>query len=199
MPNWVANVAYVKHKDRAQLQRAYHALEKGNLFNEFIPIPEVLLTREPGSDQFERELVEKYGADEWYTWCLNNWGIKWDVGEPGHAHWIDHNMLALTFESPWDAPLEAYHKLEELGFEILAYYYEPGMTFAGIYEDGLYDHYSDWSDSQQAREILPAELDDTFGISDDLEEIEREQMDDLHRWIEDGARARRLEVTTSGN
>jgi hypothetical protein len=55
-------------------------------------------------------------------------------------------------------------------------YYEPGMAFAGIFEDGA-DEYYEYSgmDSKQIAEELPVELDEAFGISESAAEWEAEQ------------------------
>ena len=51
------------------------------LFNSLIPMRKELNdaqspvnTANKGKDT---ELVSKYGADNWYDWCNNNWGTKW--------------------------------------------------------------------------------------------------------------------------
>jgi hypothetical protein len=63
-----------------------------------------------------------------------------------------------------------------MGFKIRAMYYEPGMAFAGIYEDGQ-DEYYEYSglDSKGIAEELPPELDEAFGISESVAEWESEQ------------------------
>jgi hypothetical protein len=81
----------------------------------------------------------------------------------------------LTFESAWAPPVAAYDKLEAQGFRIRAMYYEPGMGFAGVYEDG-HDHYYEYGGMNSAAiaEELPAELDEAFGISEDVAQWEAE-------------------------
>ena len=189
MPNWVSNIVYLKHPDRAMLQRAYDALERGALLEEFLPVPEELKAHDPMSNESHidpaavERLIDQYGSGNWYDWCVENWGTKWDVGEAGLTSWEDDLMLSTAFDSAWSPPVGAFRTLESLGFEVLAYYYEPGMVFAGIFEHGCDDQYTGWSTSTQAREILPQQLDDTFAISDQLEEFELEEMEDLQRWI----------------
>jgi hypothetical protein len=58
-------------------------------------------------------------------------------------------------------------------------YYEPGMCFAGIWENGNDDYY-DYSgmNSDEVAEELPAELDEAFGISESMAEWEEENADD---------------------
>jgi hypothetical protein len=70
-------------------------------------------------------------------------------------------------------------------------YYESGMCFAGIWEDGHDDCYQDWGDSQGAIDTLPAELDDCFCISESQAEYESEEEEELTEWIKEGAEARK--------
>jgi hypothetical protein len=48
-------------------------------------------------------------------------------------------------------------------------YYEPGMAFAGVYEDGHDDYYEYGGMTSEAiAEELPPELDEAFGISEQV-------------------------------
>ena len=81
----------------------------------------------------------------------------------------------LTFDSAWSPPCNAYEKLVEMGFRIRAMYYEPGMAFAGIWEDGDDDFYEyGGMNSTQIAEELPEVLDEAFGISESAAEWEAE-------------------------
>ena len=64
----------------------------------------------------------------------------------------------------------------DMGFEVRANYYEPGMCFAGIWEDG-YDDYYEYSNmsAEEIAQALPKELDEAFGISEGVAEWESEQ------------------------
>jgi hypothetical protein len=117
---------------------------------------------------------------EWdYNWCVANWGTKWDVGGDNGYTRPNPNTLKISFDSAWAPPLEAYRAMEELGFEVKAMYYEPGMAFAGLYEDGFDDYY-EYSDmnATEVADTLPVELDEEFGISDYMAEWEAEQEED---------------------
>jgi hypothetical protein len=84
----------------------------------------------------------------------------------------------LGFESAWSPPIGAYEKLTDLGFTIRAMYYEPGMAFAGIWEDGQDDYYEYGGlDSAGIAEALPVELDEAFGISESAAEWEEENQE----------------------
>ena len=67
----------------------------------------------------------------------------------------------------------------EQGYSVRAYYYEPGMAFAGKWEDGD-DDYVEYSgiEAKDLREHLGEELDDAFGISESALEWEAENEED---------------------
>lgn len=168
------------------IQRAKEAFNKGALLNEFIPVPEDLRITAGflGDGEEQRKLEEqteanrqKYGYGNWYDYCVNEWGTKWDVGADGQpAIEQDANSLTLNFDSAWSPPIEAYTKLESLGFEIRALYYEPGMAFCGIYECGCDDFFEvAGMSSEWCKENLPVELDEAYGISDAIAEYENEE------------------------
>jgi hypothetical protein len=85
----------------------------------------------------------------------------------------------LGFESAWAPPCAAYEKLVEMGFEIRAMYFEPGMAFAGVWEDGFDDYYEYGGlNSEQIAETLPVELDEAFCISESVAEWEAENAEE---------------------
>lgn len=153
MPNWCCNTVTLRHKDPAQIERAAKAFDRGELLNEFVPMPE--------------ELKE---GDGWYGWAVSHWGTKWDVGGDGRDEIKDPNVLELSFESAWSPPIEAYRAMEEEGFEIEAHYYEPGVCFFGSYMDGCEDTIDFSSmDAETIRKEFP-EQDERWNISEWLED-----------------------------
>lgn len=202
MPNWCSNVATLSHPEPKMIARLLKAAEAEGpgVLQEFIPCPAELLDPETGSyggpnaeekDALRASLIKKYGYSGWYDWNVANWGTKWDLCDITVSQPYDDTVL-LHFDTAWSPPIEAYAKLEELGFQVRAYYYESGMQFAGIYEDGNDDCYSEWGDSRGAKATLPQELDDTFCISEYQEEWEREndEYEELTEWIKEGVEAK---------
>ena len=154
MPNWCSNSLTLKHDDPAMIDKAVAGFTDGKLLETLVPY-----------------------EGEWdYDWCVSNWGTKWDVGGDNGYIRPNPNTLKISFDSAWAPPTEAYRAMEELGFEVKAMYYEPGMAFAGLYEDGSDDYY-EYSDMNAAEvaDTLPTELDEEFGISDYMAEWEAEQ------------------------
>ena len=186
MPNWCNNTVEIYHQDPAMIERARKGFNEGALLNEFLPVPEDLqitagFLGHGTPEQAELELKEqanlkKYGCKNWYDWCVANWGTKWDVGGDGYEAQDIEGGLMLTFDSAWSPPIGAFEKLVEMGFSIRAMYYEPGMAFAGIWEDGDDDYYDYGGlNSEQIADTLPVELDEAFGISESAAEWEAEQ------------------------
>jgi len=189
MPNWCNNTLNLRHEDPAMIERAKAAFADGKFLNEFVPIPESLHIvagsvgdgDEQAALEAQTELNRKtHGYGNWYDFCVAEWGTKWDVGgDDGHTVEQDANGVVFNFDSAWAPPLAAYEKLMDMGFEILAYYYEPGMAFAGRWEDGCDDYYEyDGMTSDEIADTLPDDLDETFSISEQVAEREAEQEDE---------------------
>jgi hypothetical protein len=77
-----------------------------------------------------------------------------------------------------------------MGFRITAMYYEPGMAFAGVWDNGDDDYYEYGSmDSKEIAETLPTELDEAFGISESAAEWEAENEENIDIDLDDGVSA----------
>lgn len=189
MPNWCSNSVEITHNDPEMLERVRKGFNAGGLLSEFFPCPQELTDTVAGflgedkraaHEAQQAANIAKYGYKDWYDWQVANWGTKWDVGADGQEAMdlgTDFGKgLILSFESAWSPPINAYEKLVELGFSIKAYYYEPGMAFAGIWEDGADDYYEySGMNSEQIAEELPTALDEMFGISEAAAQWEAEQ------------------------
>ena len=187
MPNWCGNTLTISHEDPDMIVRAKAAFAEGEFLNEFVPVPACLKdTTSPNRDNAE-ELRAQCGYSDWYDFCVNEWGTKWDIGDgQGIQTWDEHELI-VYFDSAWAPPIAAYEKLLDLGFTVYATYYEPGCAFAGIFEDGVDDHYDlSEMDSGDVQQQLPPELDDAFGISESMAEYEAENEDEVTTWYKDG-------------
>jgi len=159
MPNWCMNKLTVEHSDADMVDRFVKAYNKGTLCNEFIPEPSDI-------------------GDGWWDWRINNWGTKWDVGADegtDREEWhglkatVVGNQANCSFDSAWAPPLGLYDKLVELGYDVKASYWEPGMAFCGIWDNGA-DNYVDYP----SKDMIPVALWNEFGMEeffkDDTEE-----------------------------
>jgi hypothetical protein len=176
--------------------RAKEALDRGEFLNEFIPVPEDLKITSGflGDGDAQKELerqtkanVEKHGYGNWYDFSVGEWGTKWDVGGDGQSDiHPDGKMLHTSFDSAWSPPVNAYYKLEELGFTVNAMYYEGGMCYAGEFSDGCDQEINLEGMSADDIEREHPELDECFGISESIREYEAENEEELTAWIKDG-------------
>lgn len=56
-----------------------------------------------GKQAFQNE--QKYGATDWYHWCVNNWGTKWNsYGYDGYDNSDAPETHTLSFNTAWSAP-----------------------------------------------------------------------------------------------
>lgn len=185
MPNWCSNGITLRHADPAMIDRVIKGQE--GLLMEFLPTPTALTETMAGSygdedkqralEAKQLENIRLYGAKDWYDWNVANWGTKWDFNLE-NVERQDPNTVTASFESAWAPPTGAYEKLMALGFEVEAMYYEPGMCFVGKWDNGEDDYYEYGGEtSATVREAIGAELDDYFGISEEMAQYEEEDQE----------------------
>ena len=204
MPNWCSNGVTVSHSDPFKIKALADAMLEGKFCNHVIPVPEDLqitagyLGDEAAQKELERktaENVEKYGYGNWYDFCVAKWGTKWDVDCHNVDVSEDGTTVDASFDSAWSPPMGIYEMLVDLGFEVTAYYYEPGMGYVGKYVDGCDECYDYGGEtSKTVRDVIGDELDDYFDISNSMAEYEEEneELDELQEFLEEGAEVKRL-------
>lgn len=193
MPNWCNNVVTFEHEDPEMIRRVVAGYTGNGLLKEFLPIPDRLVNTMAGSygandprqaelEQREEENLRDFGYKNWYDWCVAEWGTKWDItadgnGEPALSE--DGRSVQFSFDSAWSPPLGAYEKLEELGFRVEAFYYEPGCAFCGRYADGVDDYYELRGTSDEVEKQIPQELDEMFAIVENMAMWEQDAAADM--------------------
>ena len=170
MPNWCSNELRLFHESLRQVQRAADALSEGRFCSEFLWVPNDLFPRHDGEgmdayrelDARKDENLKRYGYASWYDACVEKWGTKWDV----KAEYVNHegHYLTATFESAWSPPVGVYYELQRQGFTVRAYYYEPGVGFAGKFGDDGDETFGDIGSYEDAKK-LPEDLDEAMNIS----------------------------------
>ncbi len=147
MPNHCSNCWSVTGPEKEIIQFAKDweaAYKDGNPFDVFCKIPEELANVATGSTvidgkiytrwtsgtlpsgkkaqvpitpEKDLEMLELYGATDWYSWAQHNWGTKWggySCKEP-QLHYKDGKAtIDLVFDSAWSPPRPAANKLMEL-------------------------------------------------------------------------------------
>ena len=188
MPNWCNNSVEIYHDDPTMIERVRTAFNGEGLLGEFIPVPadlKIVAGRTGDPEENARIIATeelnriKHGYSNWYDFCVNEWGTKWEIGADGNPAQDIPGGLLLGFDSAWAPPCAAYEKLQAMGFRITAMYYEPGMAFAGVWDNGDDDYYEyGGMDSKEIADTLPAELDEAFGISESVAEWEAENAEE---------------------
>ncbi len=62
------------------------------------------------TEKMHNELVEKYGASNWYEWSLENWGTKWNAYDISYSE----EGFCYEFETAWSHPFPIIEKLSLL-------------------------------------------------------------------------------------
>ncbi len=138
MPNWCNNQLTIIG-DKAVLDRLVEFVknEDGNdfSFDRIIPYPEPFhsMDKEPfcGRDGFNA------GG---YTWCVANWGTKWDAANGVEAARLSADRMFYTFDTAWSPFIPVVERLAGMFPELEFFYHfeEQGCCFAGDreYRDG---------------------------------------------------------------
>jgi len=201
MPNWASNHITIRGNQQ-EIQEIAAAMQDSRFLESVIPVPEDL--RRDGSttsggpdsevyDQLRRENTAKHGYSNWYDFCVDRWGTKWEVDCQDVQIEDDGQTVSASFESAWSPPTGVAEALVSKGLSVTLHYYEPGMGFVGKWEDG-YDYCYELSGetSQTVRDVIGDELDDFWGISESMAEYESENEEELTQWIREGAEKREL-------
>lgn len=164
MPNWCNNTATLIIKDEAKKAEVLDAIQnyeddsdKNSFLGYFVPEPDYDTTTDdvmPG----------------WYWWRVNNWGTKWDIQL---YHWdVIDDTITIGFDTAWAPPIGAYESMaENHGIEVVASYYEPGCAFCGTWDnENREEHYEygELETPEAVREHIGEDLDDEWGISEDI-------------------------------
>lgn len=158
MPNWCDNRLTITHTDTDVLDNfmaRVRADKDERLFCHIKPMPN--------------------NVSDWYNWCIENWGTKWDACNMSWSQ-IDDNTVEFSFETAWAPPTPVYEALALEGFEVEAHYVEYGMMYAGSWHcdaDGnVTDNYSN-----DISESVPQDADEVFDITNTLAEWADEYLD----------------------
>ena len=141
MPNWTSNnVLFVgKENQLKKLQTMLKSDDNDFDFNNIIPMPEELKDTVSGSESAKpewqklksKELKEKFGADDWYNWSINNWGTKWNSVDTEVEQ--RDGTLIYRFETAWDAPRRIAEALLRMQKTILQ---DINISWECVHEDG---------------------------------------------------------------
>ena len=142
MPNWCENQLVIEadsnnkkaiedmERLKSLLDETLQHYEDGNahgLLGAIISMPEEL------EDTIKGRSPEKPNGDNpnWYDWCWNNWGTKWDVDCDFTL--INPFRMEFDFNSAWAPPIPWLKQVGSLfpNLFLCLTYHEPGMCFKG--------------------------------------------------------------------
>ena len=119
MPNHVIHRLYI-HGDNEQDVKSFIRGKAAIDFDKIIPMPEELEdTPAPTPMETEddinkhHELMQKWGASNWYDWRLSNWDTKWNAYE------VNKYDNVVEFQTAWSTPYAIFVKLSELFPDVL--------------------------------------------------------------------------------
>ena len=189
MPNWCNNYLELTHDDPEMITRAQKAFADGRLLDEFVPVPKSLhiVAGRVGDPDEQKKLeedtaknLEVHGYCNWYDYCVNEWGTKWDVGGDGDQARLDGpNHISMNFDSAWAPPTAAMDKFMDLGFKVKLIYWESGMCFCGLFDENGDDYY-DYTDmsADEIAETINSEIDECMCITESIREWEEDNAED---------------------
>lgn len=171
MPNWCNNSVTINApKPVIDEIKAILASKDGALLNWMRPLPE---------DQREN----------WYDWCVNNWGTKWDIHEAFVGDDTEEDSIQFSFDSAWGPPVAAFRHWAEQDGRVTyrLTYMEPGMGFVGwdSYDGEYFDE--DYAEQGQDEDRYWEMAAEEFGYERD------EEPEPLTEWYEDGVREKGLD------
>lgn len=152
MPNWTENKITVTG-DAGDIRDFLHSVrskESDFDFENLIPMPEILNHTACGIHYFDGKMCKSWytvdidrlfdtddrpftyeeelelsaiGHNSWYSWCVENWGTKWNAKIPKiHSMGIE-TEVEITFDTASSAPIPIFNKLHEM-FPKLTFLFE---------------------------------------------------------------------------
>lgn len=172
MPNWCGNSVTLRHENPEMIKRAVDAFAAGRFCQEFNPIPAELKDTQSPNGVNAADLIEKTGYADWYDFCTNEWGTKWDFGSGDGINEVQTNECVLYFDSAWSPPIGIYETLIGEGFEVYADFHEPGMCFVGRFCNGEIEEY------EATPGNCPEDMDEMWCITETAEMYADEDADE---------------------
>ena len=144
MANDCRNILFASHTDRQRVAALSESFLKDEFFNS------VIQQKSPDVDR---------------DWCLKHWGCRSEARHRGST-FHSGNLIVLSFDTSWTPPIGVYKAMVTAGWDLIAYYSEPGCEFCGRFSNDN-DAYFEFTDGTSAdlRRHLPADIDNIFEIS----------------------------------
>ena len=196
MPNWCNNSINISGSTETIKTLWDEANKEGSgLLDAMKPMPKELdgttsPTPQEGQAGYKGPQPTVDGFDNWYDWRVKNWGTKWDIDPKEGLEFTDNGdgtaQISGWFESAWAPPIQAYDTfLDDMdGCSLTADYHEPGMDFAGFYDNGDDQYMEGLGEWCEAVVKGTCALGDTPELFQKLDE-EFELVENAREWIEE--------------
>tara|TARA_A200000159_G_C7323781_1_gene340014 strand:+ start:508 stop:1125 length:618 start_codon:yes stop_codon:yes gene_type:complete len=196
MPNWCNNSINISGSTETIKTLWDEANKEGSgLLDAMKPMPKELdgttsPTPQEGQAGYKGPQPKIDGFDNWYDWRVKNWGTKWDIDPKEGLEFTDNGdgtaQISGWFESAWAPPIQAYDTfLDDMdGCSLTADYHEPGMDFAGFYDNGDDQYMEGLGEWCEAVVKGTCALGDTPELFQKLDE-EFELVENAREWIEE--------------
>jgi len=123
-----------------------------------------------------QEAFKATGYSDWYSWNLDNWGVKWDAVRPT----VNFDLLTITFyfDSPWGCPEQFVRTLStlypEATFEMISGSIENDSHYEFVCDNGKFEETCSYETFKEAVEDGKwggmAEWDSLFEESEEVTE-----------------------------
>ena len=101
-----------------------------------------------------QEAFKATGYSDWYSWNLDNWGVKWDAVRPT----VNFDLLTITFyfDSPWGCPEQFVRTLStlypEATFEMISGSIENDSHYEFVCDNGKFEETCSYETFKEAVE-----------------------------------------------
>lgn len=179
MPNWCQNTLLIKgdQEEVARLLEHVKGPDTELSLNKIITIPEELKSASSPerNEDVAAERIKKYGASDWYSFSVSNWGTKWDVeAQITHDDGLfplgynkynvpEKRFVQFTFDSAWSPPIPAIQMLAKQFPKVNIYHSwdETGCDFSGysMYSGGELVEQQEWDSLENMRQYIQPDED----------------------------------------
>lgn len=123
--------------------------------------------------EMSKDFKQRFGADNWYDWNVNNWGTKWDADSKNDSD--SKTELSYSFDTAWSPPDNWLKNVSAMfpKLEFTLNYEEGGVGFKGeayAFEGNFSDNCEEWDGRN--------EDDEDEDYEDEEEEVEEEEVEE---------------------
>ena len=115
----------------------------------FLTLEGIAIAGEDWDSQRAKQIIqnlkafEETGYYDWYSWNLDNWGVKWDAKDCKIKELSDFNTIVFSFDTPWGTPehfvKELSKKYPTATFEMVSGSIENDTHYEFTCEDGKFE------------------------------------------------------------